>query len=343
MIKVYLYDHLPAFTISGALLLLTYVLGSVMEITHEFLVAVLFLEGVSLCLIFLYDYLFTAKDKKLFFKRLEELDQKYLIAELVPRPDSHEMAAFYDGLYEITKSMNETISDKENEVKNFKEFIEMWIHEVKTPISALSLILRKDNNQKALLQLHRIENYTNEVLYYIRAQASTQDYVIKDVLLSDVVNKVLIKNKDELLGYGFKLDIDELNTAVRSDEKWLVFILDQIISNAIKYRKEHPYLKIVASTHEGVTDLMIEDHGKGIATSDLPRLFENSYTGINGHLESKSTGMGLFIVKKLCDALGHQVLIDSKEGEMTQVHILFHNNNAYESLMKEHTISSHEK
>lgn len=340
MIKAYVYDHLTAFLIGILLLVFTRLIGGVMEVDHEFLIAVLFLEGLSLVLIFLYDYLSKAKEKRLFFKRLEELDQKYLITEMIPRPDSKEGAAFYDGLYEITKSMNEHLHEQEDEVKSFKEFIEMWIHEVKTPISALSLILHKEENRKALLQLHRIENYTNEVLYYIRSQSSTQDYNIKDVLLSDVINQVLVKNMDELRAYGFELDIDALDDYVKTDEKWLIFMIDQILSNAIKYRKEKPFLKITSKKEKGMMDLVIEDHGKGISKSDLPRLLDNSYTGKNGHLESKSTGMGLFIVKKLCDALGHQVKIESEEGVWTRVHLLFKKDLEYESLMKEHTISS---
>ena len=321
--KRYLLDHLVSLIIVILMMTLSYFMADAFQTSRQFIYGMLVVEGIGCLSLFLYDFL-----RKHFFyqdlhNKLTHLDQKYLLNEMLERPRFYEGQVLYDTLYQANKSMNEHLAEYERELTDYKDFIEMWIHQVKTPIASLSLLLHHEHNQKALTQLNRIENYTSQVLYYIRSQSKTKDYLIKEVNLSDVVNHVLVRNKDDLLAYGFDFQIDPLDVNVYSDAKWLEFILDQIVSNAIKYRKEHPVLKIYTKEDQDHLSLMIEDHGLGIKASDLPQVFKNSYTGYNGHIESKATGMGLFIVKKLCDALGHQVSIDSREGSYTIVTITF--------------------
>lgn len=319
----YLADHLGALLIIFLEMVLSAFMLWAFRVPSSLFMAILFVEGLTALVLLLYDII----RKYSFYHdvrgKMEKLDQKYLITELIDRPSFYEGQIFYDQLYQANKSMLEHIQSYEHEVNDFKEFIEMWIHQVKTPIASLSLLLHKEHQDQALTQLSRIENYTSQVLYYIRSQSQTKDYLIKKVNLSDVINHVLLRNKDDLLAYRFTLQIEVGDVYVESDSKWLEFILEQIVSNAIKYRQADPLLKMSVEENEKQVVLSIEDHGIGIKESDLPLVFKNSYTGYNGHIEAKATGMGLFIVKKLCDALGHQVSIESQVGVYTRVILSF--------------------
>lgn len=324
----YLADHKKHIFLIVVFIIIQYLMGKAFHIEKAFLYAQIILTIIFSIIIFTYDYM----RKVSFYRQLDhhlKMKEKYLIIETLDRPSFYEGEIMHDALYEITKSMNEKIYEYQSETKNFKEYIEMWIHEVKTPISALSLMLHKDKNNKALNQLKRIENYTEQVLYYIRSQSDTQDYLIKEHQLDQCINHVLMHNKDELLMHHFTIETDHLDRKVKSDSKWLEFILNQIVSNAMKYHKENPLLRISATEDEDKVVLSIYDNGIGIRASDLPQVFKKSYTGFNGHEEEKSTGMGLFITKRLCDALHHGLTIDSKEGEYTKVTLIFYKEKYY--------------
>lgn len=322
----YVKDHVRHLLIIILFIIIQFFLGKAFRIDNCYLYAQVVITILFTFMIFLYDYLRKAS----FYKHLHhhlQMKEKYLIIETLDRPSFYEGKLFHDALYEITKSMNEKIYAYQSETKNFKEYIEMWIHEVKTPISALTLMLH--NQKKEQAQLKRIENYTEQVLYYIRSQSSNMDYLIKEHALDQCINHVLMRNKDELLMQHFTIETHHLECQVKSDSKWLEFILNQIISNAMKYHQENPLLRLSAKEDEEKVILSIYDNGKGIRASDLPQVFKKSYTGFNGHQEEKSTGMGLFITKKLCDALRHGITIESREGEYTQVNLVFYKEKYY--------------
>ncbi|MGP1504072.1 MAG: sensor histidine kinase [Eggerthia catenaformis] len=325
----YLKDHLCHISAIIILMILEYFMGIVFFVDESYLTAQIVLNLIVFTGMILYDYFRKIPYYHKFEERLQELDQKYLIIETMQEPSFYEGKIMYYSLYQINKSMNEKIRNYRREIDDFKDYIEMWIHEVKTPISSLSLMFHNLGNMRAVYQLKKIENYTQQVLYYLRSQSTTQDYIIREVSLDECVNHVLVKNKDELLGYHFQLKIDHLSSSVMSDNKWLEFIINQIISNSMKYRSDFPYIKISCKEDAQQTVLSIYDNGIGIKSSDLPLIFNKSYTGMNGHIETKATGMGLFIVKKLCDALGHEIKIESKEKQYTLVNIIFHKNDYY--------------
>ena len=273
--------------------------------------------------------------KKVFYddfqKKLISLDQKYLIVEILNEPNFLEGKILTDALYEIDKSMIEKIKEYKMQVKDFKEYVELWIHEVKLPVASLTLMVHNqkgDQSKKLLSQLTRLDNYLEQILYYVRSENAEKDYLITKVNLSKVISNVALKNKDILLAKGIDFVVSDVDIEVLTDSKWLEFIINQIVDNSIKYSKEkNAYIKIVAKEESEVIGLIIYDNGKGISKCDLPRVFDKTFTGTNGRSESaKSTGMGLYLCRELCNKLGHKIQIISEEGKYTKVTILFDKN-----------------
>ena len=230
--------------------------------------------------------------------------------------------------------MCEMVKILENQTDDFKDYIEMWIHEVKIPIASLVLMAHNhpdkfDKNFKE--QIKRIEDYVEQVLYYVRQEFAEKDYFINSVSLKKVIANVALKNKNDFLESKIDLIVENVDCKVYTDSKWLEFILNQIIGNSIKYKKEkNSIIKITVEEDLEKCTLIVEDNGIGIPETDLSSVFEKSFTGNNGRRKGKSTGMGLYIVKKLCDKLGHQVKIESQEGEYTKLFLVFSKNKYYD-------------
>ena len=265
---------------------------------------------------------------------LDVLDKKYLILEMINKPNFYEGEIFYQTLYDINKSMIENVKEYNLSIIDFKEYVEMWIHEVKIPISSLTLLIH--NNQEKIdkryvEQIRKLDNYIDQILYYVRSENAEKDYIIKEKSVQEIIKNVALKNKDDLLASKVKLDVNVNNIKVLTDAKWLEFILNQIINNSIKYKRNNveSYIKIIAKEDKEKTYLSIYDNGIGIPKKDIPRVFEKSFTGENGRITAKSTGMGLYIVKKLCDKLGHKINIESKKKEYTKITIIFYKNDFY--------------
>ncbi|MDE6627382.1 MAG: sensor histidine kinase [Lachnospiraceae bacterium] len=261
-------------------------------------------------------------------KNIDGLDQKYLVLETLERPDFYEGQIMTDMLYEIDKSMAERVKEYSMNIEDFKEYIEMWIHEVKIPVS--SLLLMCHNHQDALdkkyiSQIKRLDRYIDQVLYYVRAEHAEKDYRIKKTDLKKLVHKVVMSNKDDLLESDITPKIGEVNRTVITDAKWLEFILNQLINNAVKYKREDTESEIIiwAEEENGCISLHVRDNGIGIPSADINRIFDKSFTGENGRKHAKSTGMGLYIAKNLCRQLGHGIDAQSVLNEYTDIRILF--------------------
>ncbi len=283
---------------------------------------------VGFVLYIIYDF---NRRKKFYNKLLNDLDlldKKYLITEMIDKPDFYEGEIFYDALYEIDKSMAEKIKEYSLSIQDFKEYIEMWIHEVKLPLASLNLIVhnhRELSDKKITEQLKRLDDDIEQVLYYVRSENAEKDYMINETELNKVISNVAMKNKDILLENNIDFEVEVGNKKVLTDSKWLEFIVNQIVSNSIKYIRnnvEH-LIKITAEENNKIIILKIYDNGIGIGKSDIPKVFDKTFTGNNGRKIETSTGMGLYIAKQLCKKLGHKITIDSKENEYTEVSILF--------------------
>ena len=283
---------------------------------------------IAILLLLLVEYL----KKKLFYddfkKKLINLDQKYLIVEMLNNPTFLDAKILTESLYEIDKSMIEKINEYKTQTQDFKEYVELWIHEVKLPVSSLTLMVHNSKiaqNKKLLEQISRLDNYLEQILYYVRSEKKKKDYLITKVNLSKVISNVALRNKDILLAKEIDFVVSDVDIEVFTDSKWLEFIINQIVDNSIKYsKKKKAYIKIVAKKEKNMINLVIYDNGRGINKSDLPCVFEKTFTGNNGRNGSiKSTGMGLYLCKELCNKLGHKIQIVSEEGEYTKVSILF--------------------
>ena len=285
-----------------------------------------------------YDYYRKEKFYNDLVLNLNNLDKKYLITEVINQPKFMEGKIFYDCLYEIDKSMHEEIETYKNNINDFKEYIEMWIHEVKLPIASTTLILhnnKADSKMKVKEQINRIENYVEQVLYFVRGENSEKDYVIRNYNLEEIINSVIRKNKDIILLKHIAIEIVNLDKKVLTDSKWLEFIVNQIVSNSIKYSKEDKakitfnYKEIKCENGDDFAVLEIEDNGIGINEKDLKKVFDKSFTGENGRYVSSSTGMGLYLSKKLCEKLGHKITIKSEQYKYTKVSIYFKKDKYY--------------
>ena len=258
----------------------------------------------------------------------EELDEKYLITEIIKNPNFLEGKIFKNTLEQIDKSMLENVNKYKYMTEDYKEYIELWIHEIKIPISASKMVI--ENNKNAITksideELDKVENYIEQALFYARSNTVEKDYYIRKVVLKEIVNESIKKNKSSLIQEKISIDIHDLEIEVNTDNKWIVFILNQIIQNSIKYRKkENSVIEIYANQGKENVILYIKDNGIGIKQGEITRVFEKGFTGTNGRLSNKkSTGIGLYLCKKLCNKLGIGIELNSVQNEGTEVKLVF--------------------
>ncbi len=268
-----------------------------------------------------------------FLNNLNLLDKKYLILETLEEPEFLDGKFFYDALYKIDKSMMENINNYRNETEDFKEYVEMWIHEIKIPIAGLMLMYHNNKtvNKNFLDQLNSLDNLTDQILYYVRSNYAEKDFLIKEASMDKIINEVLLKNKDSILENHIDVTVDVKNIKVLTDSKWLVFILNQIINNSIKYcdNNRKSYIMFYIEDNEKETTLHIKDNGIGVNASDLKHVFDKSFTGENGRKMRNSTGFGLYISKKLIEKLGHKISATSEENKYFEIAITFGKNDLY--------------
>lgn len=282
------------------------------------------LTWVSLCVVtLLIDFYRRKKYFSNLIKTCKRLDKRYLIAEIMEKPQRSEDKIYAEVLRLANKSMMEEITAIKEERKVYKEYIEQWVHEIKTPLAAMQLICENDklqSNQKCLTELERMQHLTEQVLFYARSETVEKDYFVKETELAECVEHALLANKKLLIGHGVHIEI-EVEDKVYTDGKWLTFILNQLIQNSVKYGATE--IKFTSRREvEGII-LVVYDNGIGIATSDLPRVFDKGFVGINGRMHNKSTGIGLYLCHKLSQKLGFDMRIHSKVDTYTEVRLIF--------------------
>ncbi len=271
--------------------------------------------------------------KRRFYKNLlntiKELDKKYLITEIINSPNFTEGKILKDTLQEIDKSMIENVNKYKYMQEDYKDYIELWIHEIKIPIAASKLVIENNKNEVTKSideELDRVEDYIEQALFYARSNTVEKDYYIKKVKLKDIVNESIKKNKNVLIGEKISINIHDIDFEVSTDNKWIVFIINQIIQNSRKYRKQNEKLEIEIYANQGVEKviLYIKDNGIGIKKGEITRVFEKGFTGTNGRLSNKkSTGIGLYLCRKLCDKLGIAIELNSIQNEGTEIRLVF--------------------
>ena len=259
---------------------------------------------------------------------LEELEEKYLITEIINTPNFLEGKILKNALETIDKSMLENVNKYKYMTEDYKEYIELWIHEIKIPVAASKMVIENNKNEVTKSideELDKVENYIEQALFYARSNTVEKDYYIRKVVLKEIVNESIKKNKSSLIQEKISIDIHDLDIEVNTDNKWIVFILNQIIQNSIKYRKkEKSIIEIYANQGKENVILYIKDNGIGIKQGEITRVFEKGFTGTNGRLSNKkSTGIGLYLCKKLCNKLGIGLELNSVQNEGTEIRLVF--------------------
>lgn len=241
---------------------------------------------------------------------LRRLEQEITLStEQLPEPDG---ALEADRRAQMTRS--------QRSYQDLVEYYTVWAHQIKTPIAAMRLLLQDadTDEQRALLeQLQSVEQYVEMVLGYLRLESPSSDYVIRNYLLDDIVRQAVRKYASQFIRRKLRLEYTPLNVSVITDEKWLLFAIEQVLSNALKYTRSGS----VSITLEAPKTLCIRDTGIGIAPEDLPRVFEKGYTGSNGRTDKRATGIGLYLCRRILAKLGHSITIVSTPGVGTTVRI----------------------
>ena len=232
--------------------------------------------------------------------------------------DYRELVLHLKGQVQLLKTQNS------RKYSHMVDYYTVWAHQIKTPIASMHLILQNEDSpssRKIAYDLLRIEQYVDMVLTFLRLESSSTDYVFKSLNLDEIIKKSVKRFSYEFIGKKIQLNLTDTNKKIICDEKWLCLVLEQLLSNALKY------------THSGSISiflndsdtLCIKDTGIGIAPEDLPRVFENGYTGYNGRINQKASGIGLYLCKRICDNLSIKISIESELNVSTCVYLNFEN------------------
>lgn len=238
--------------------------------------------------------------------------------ENLPSPKTLMEEDYTNLILNLNKEYKTYISKSDIAKSDMIDYYTMWVHQIKTPISAMKLLIQTSESEISSdlsSELFKIEQYVEMVLSYIRLGSNENDFIIKEYDLDNIIRQAIRKYAPLFIRKKINLDFQPTNYKVLTDEKWLVFVIEQLLSNAIKYTNKG---KISIYSLEN-KKLVIEDTGIGISKEDIPRIFDKGFTGYNGRTDKKATGLGLYLCKKILDKLSHKISIESEVGVKTKV------------------------
>ncbi|GAA0729215.1 sensor histidine kinase [Clostridium malenominatum] len=292
---------------------------------------IIYLNAVSFIFFTLYlvlNYLFI----KNYYKTINDIvkNNNDELFYRVPKPKSYEQKLFHHLLKDVYEYQNEKIQKLYDTKKDNEEFITSWVHQIKTPIAVSRLLIENSLNKPtaAVLssleeELDKVESYIEQALYYSKIDDFSKDYLINEVELDRVVKETVKKHAKTFINKKIKVEIENTELVLVTDKKWLSFVLDQILDNSLKYTNSGGKIKIYGIKNNRGHELTIEDNGIGIKTEDVDRIFDKGFTGYNGRENSKSTGFGLYLSKRLVRKLGHDIYVESKYREYTKIILIF--------------------
>ncbi len=257
---------------------------------------------------------------------LDGLDRKYLFTECVPQPKRLYERRLLDLVRLAGRDMTGAVSDAQASQREYQEYVERWVHEIKAPLTAARLICREldgDTRRKLTAELSQIEAHVERALFYARAENPEQDCLFRQIELEKIAAQAIENHRSLLIQNGIRVEMENMNCAVYTDEKWAVFILGQLLQNAARYRGAEPVITLFARPLGRQTRLIVQDNGIGIPAHELPRVFERGFTGSNGRMRGGSTGIGLYLCRKLAVFLELELRMDSQEGAGTTVTLTF--------------------
>lgn len=258
------------------------------------------------------------KKQKLLRQLAGERAKDFYLRDL-PESEDPKEEAYQDLIESLLKEKNRKEAEAAEKLRDMEEYYTLWVHQIKTPIAAMSLLLQEEDtpeNGELSMELFRIEQYVEMVLQYLRLDSPDHDLAFRSVDVDDCVRQAVRKYARSFIRKKIALDFQETGIETVSDEKWLVFVLEQLLSNALKYTK-----KGTIRIYGGNGFLYIEDTGIGIAPEDLPRIFEKGYTGYNGRGDQKASGLGLYLCRTICKRLGHTITASSVPDHGTAIRI----------------------
>lgn len=297
-----------------------------MELRNEFIIYIELIFLFSFLVVFVWDYTRKRKYYRELLSLFDRMDDKTLLAELIERP------RFLDGeiLFQILRLSNKYMNDKLVEAfaanQEYREYVEMWVHEIKTPITSAHLIIENDKNISTIRiddELNKIDHYVEQALFYARSTTLEKDFKIEQTTMKELVQEALKGYSKQIIRAGGKPIFENLDIPVFADRKWCVFIIGQIIANSVKYAKEKLVLIFTGTTFNNGCCLSISDNGIGIAEVDIPRIFDKGFTGENGRKYKKSTGIGLYLGRKLCRKMNMEISATSSLQSGTTLKIIF--------------------
>lgn len=279
----------------------------------------------------IFDYFNQKRRIEYLLSVIDTLDKKYLFAEVVDRPGSVLEQIYFRLMKTALKSMTDEVSISNRINDEYRDYIEQWIHEIKVPITSVKLVCennKTDDIRKILSQTELIERDVERVLFYARLGSVEKDYLIREIALKDCVMNILARNKQFLIQNGVRVDTEAITDKVYSDDKWIEFIINQIIINSIKYRSNRPPVIEISSKDMGNhVSLSITDNGAGIRHSEISRVFDKGFVGSNGRAGKNATGIGLYLCKQLCIKLGIDIDVESEVNQNTTVRLCFPKSN----------------
>ncbi|MFV0362687.1 MAG: sensor histidine kinase [Suipraeoptans sp.] len=298
--------------------------------THVTIALILVVWTAVVLLVILVDYLRQSRYFGEINSLMDSLDQPYLIQELMRPTGRLNDALYHDILYKSNKAVIEQINQLRGEQKEYREFIESWIHEVKLPITGMRLAchnIKSDEGKRLEIYLSEMDHIVEQALFYARSEAVYKDFQIREINLEELITSILSKNKYLLIQNQMNANVLMADSIVYSDKKWIEYIITQIIINAVKYKCETgSEITFDTSWDANNTKLIISDNGIGIKEDELPQIFNKGFTGTNGRTREHSTGIGLYLCKKLCNKLDVGINCESVEGKYTRIVLIFGNN-----------------
>ena len=328
-------DYLKDKIIYISLLVFAIITIEILLIPYDIHVFIRIYTALIIIIAFLIGFLLEYYSKKKFYEtiksRIEELEEKYLVMEVLPKTNFTEATILENIIKDTGKSMIENVNKYKYMQEDYKDFIELWIHEIKIPIATSKMIIENNKNEiteSINEEMDKIDNYTEQALFYARSNTVEKDYIIRKNALKEIVNASILKNKNQLIQNNISINIKTLNQIVYTDSKLCIFIISQIIQNSIKYTKnENKQVEIFGEEKKENIILHIRDNGIGIKESEISRVFEKGFTGENGRITGKkSTGIGLYLCKKLCEKLCIGIELNSEKNIGTEVRLIFPKN-----------------
>lgn len=320
-----LFSYVKQNRITNIIILFFFVIFAIMFSLYE-LEKEAFWYAFMLCLffaliVFSIDFYLFYKEHKM---RLRIIKNINVMINDLPKPKTLVEKDFEEMLFEQNKLLDECLTNWRTEQSESIDYYTTWVHQIKTPISVMQLILQSKDSEdyrELSYELFRIEQYVEMVLSYLRLGSDTSDYIFKEHDLDVIIRQVIHKYAPQFVRKKISLEYKPTPTKIVTDEKWMTFIIEQVLSNSIKYtNKGSVSIEILPQNV-----LKISDTGIGIAKEDIPRIFEKGFTGYNGHFDKKSTGLGLYLCKRAADNLSIKISADSTPGIGTTIFIDYNN------------------